>query len=53
MIYEDGSSRLDIEFDGEYFQITQEIFELTESTISVTINELEQMLVVAKEIINS
>jgi hypothetical protein len=52
-IYSDGTSKLTIEFDDEYFHITQTILELEELTISVTKNEIEEMLKFATEIHDS
>lgn len=51
-IYSNDASELNIKFDGEYFQITQTIYDLEEFTISVTKSEIEEMLEFAKEVIN-
>lgn len=49
-IYKCGSGELNIEFDGEYFIITQDIYQIDKVAISTTKNEIEEMLKFAKEV---
>ena len=50
LIYQNGSGEMHIEFDGEYFLITQEIYEVEKVAVSVTKAEIEEMLLFANEV---
>lgn len=49
-IYKNKTGKLNIVFDCEYFHISQKMYDLEEWTISVTKDEIEQMLEFAKEV---